>query len=701
MKRQITLIVIAILAFGVSAQSPQRMSYQCVVRNASGILLANQSVGLRISILQNTSTGTIVYQETYSPKPQTNANGLLSIEIGSGIPSTGTFSAINWSGGIYYLKTETDPSGGTNYTISGTSQLLSVPYSFYAEKAANGITPGTTPKAGDILYNTGTSWELLSKGTDGQVLKIETGLPKWKPVSEFAGAIPLAVFTVSQLTGSTAQGITADASGVVDDVDLTTALQVRWRWEDGGTFTAWTTTKTASNQYTTEGQKNITLEVKDSQGNVGTASKGINIDNTRFMPVVFTGAASNITTTSVTCGGNIITSGNSEITARGVCWSTSQDPTIANSKTTDGTGLGFFSSSITGLATGTTYYLRAYATNSIATSYGNQEVIQAAVNVVFPTVTTVDPTNITANAVTSGGEVTATGGGNVIARGVCWSANQNPTVSDSKTIDGTGTGPFQSQIAGLIPGTYYARAYATNSSGTGYGNMVSFTTEKTLPVLTTKSITSISAMGAVSGGIISAAGGGTISERGICWSDVPNPTITDKKTNSPATTASFGAAITQASPGTTYYLRSYATNEIGTGYGDQKTFTTLESAYYQSFETGLMPASWSGSFKVNNETAFDGGYSLKSLTATECDETLTITLASAGQISFYYSFNSGNSLSILIDDVEIQNFPNNGGGWQQGLVDVAAGSHKIKWHFFHDGYWERGICYIDQIIITK
>lgn len=700
MKKQITLLMIVILTLSVSAQSPQRMSYQCVVRNTAGTLMANQSVGLRITILQNTSTGSVVYQETYSPNPQTNANGLLSIEIGSGIPSIGTFSAINWSSGTYYLKTETDPSGGTNYTINGSSQLLSVPYSLYAEKAANGINLGTTPKSGDILYNSGTSWVLLSKGTDGQVLKLETGLPKWKPVSEFGSVIPLAVFTVSQLTGSTAQSITVDASGVVDDVDLTTALQVRWRWEDGGNFTAWATVKTASNQYTAEGQKNITLEVKDSQGNVGTTSKGINIDNARFMPVVFTSATSNITTTSVTCGGNIVTSGNSDITARGVCYSTSQDPTITNSKTTDGTGLGFFTSSLTGLTAGTTYYFRAYATNSVTTSYGNQEVIQTAVNVVFPTVTTAEPTNITANAVTSGGDVTATGGGAVSARGVCWSANQNPTVADSKTTDGTGTGAFQSQVAGLIPGTYFLRAYATNSAGTGYGNMVTFTTEKTLPLLTTKNITDISAMGAVSGGIISSAGGGTISERGICWSDAPSPTITNEKTTSPATSASYNAATAKASPGTLYYLRAYATNEIGTGYGDEKTFTTSSAAYYQSFETGMTPSGWQGQFYVTNESAFDGSYSFKSLEDVGCDATFNITLSNSGQVSFYYRFINGLTIDFSIDDAIIVTYPSNGSEWKQGLIAVSAGSHTFKWHFTPQ-WGENSKLYLDNIIITK
>lgn len=707
MKKLYSLLVIAAITCCVFAQSPEKMSYQCVIRNTNGTLVANQSVGLRISVLQGTSTGTIVFQETYNPKPQTNPNGLLSIEIGSGIASIGTFSSINWATGPYYLKTETDPAGGSNYTIAGTSLLLSVPYALYTAKAGNGLNLTSTPKSGDILYNNGADWILLSKGTDGQALKLEAGLPKWKPVSDYAVAVPSAAFTVSQLMASTSQTIQVDASGVIDDLDPVSALQVRWRWMDGGTFTTWSTTKTNSNIYTTEGVKNITLEVKDSQGNVGTTSRAITISNSMFMPLVFTSAAANITTTTATCGGNVVTTGGSDVSARGVCWSTSQNPTIANSKTTDGTGIGFFSSSITGLTAGTTYYVRAYATNTTATSYGNQVVVQAALNVVFPTVTTTATTNITANAVTSGGNVTATGGGDVTAKGVCWSANQNPTVADSKTNDGTGTGAFQSQITSLLPGTYYVRAYATNSAGTGYGNMVSFTTEKTLPVLTTKNITEISAMGAVSGGNITSAGGGTISERGICWSDSPNPTIANEKTAITSTASSFSAAIVKATPGTDYYIRAYATNEIGTGYGDQKTFTSSDASYYTSFETGMTPAGWAGPWTVTSEEAFDGGYSFKSLWGQDNDVTFTTTLSSAGLISFFYSY-TGYAIGIdfYIDDILIANFPSDGTGWRQGLAAVSSGVHIFKWHYI-DGIGNNysgpndGRCQIDQIIITK
>jgi hypothetical protein len=129
MKRLFTLSMVILLTFSLFAQSPQKMSYQCVIRNAGGDLVTDQTIRIRISILQGTSSGTVVYTETQTPT--TNANGLVSIEIGDGAG----FDAINWASGPYFLKTETDPTGGTNYTISGTSQMLSVPYALYSTKA--------------------------------------------------------------------------------------------------------------------------------------------------------------------------------------------------------------------------------------------------------------------------------------------------------------------------------------------------------------------------------------------------------------------------------------------------------------------------------------------------------------------------------------------------------------------------------------
>ncbi len=140
MKKLFTLLVALVFISAAFAQFPEKMSYQAVVRNSNNQLVTNQEVGMKISILQETYTGTVVYQEIYNPNPQTNANGLVSIEIGGGIPLIGIFSAINWVLGPYFLKTETDPTGGSNYTISGTSQLLSVPYALYAKTAENGFS---------------------------------------------------------------------------------------------------------------------------------------------------------------------------------------------------------------------------------------------------------------------------------------------------------------------------------------------------------------------------------------------------------------------------------------------------------------------------------------------------------------------------------------------------------------------------------
>jgi len=156
MKRLFTFLVVVSMVVNLFAQVADKMSYQAIIRNSSNQLVTNQTIGMKISILQGTSTGTVVYQETYNPDPETNANGLVTIEIGGGIPVAGAFSDVDWSAGPYFLMAETDPTGGTNYTITGTSQILSVPYALYAKTAENGFS-------GD--YNDLTNQPTLFEGT--------------------------------------------------------------------------------------------------------------------------------------------------------------------------------------------------------------------------------------------------------------------------------------------------------------------------------------------------------------------------------------------------------------------------------------------------------------------------------------------------------------------------------------------------------
>lgn len=143
MKNFILTFVSAFYLFSALAQSPQKISYQAVIRNSSNQLVINGPVGMRISILQGSASGSNVYIETQSLN--TNANGLVSLEIGGGIVVSGNFGTIDWSAGPYFIKTDTDPLGGTNYTITGTTQFLSVPYALYAERSG---TPGTPGPAG-------------------------------------------------------------------------------------------------------------------------------------------------------------------------------------------------------------------------------------------------------------------------------------------------------------------------------------------------------------------------------------------------------------------------------------------------------------------------------------------------------------------------------------------------------------------------
>ena len=159
MKPISALLAAIIISLGVLAQPPQKFSYQAVVRNASGKLVQGASIGIRISILKGSASGNSVYTETQSAT--TNINGLLTVEIGNGTTSD-TLATINWASGPYFLKTEIDPDGATNYSITGVTQILSVPYSLYALKAGNGFSGN---------YN-----DLSNKPTtDGSETKIQAG----------------------------------------------------------------------------------------------------------------------------------------------------------------------------------------------------------------------------------------------------------------------------------------------------------------------------------------------------------------------------------------------------------------------------------------------------------------------------------------------------------------------------------------------
>ncbi|MCD7973587.1 MAG: pectinesterase family protein [Candidatus Azobacteroides sp.] len=196
-------------------------------------------------------------------------------------------------------------------------------------------------------------------------------------------------------------------------------------------------------------------------------------------------AASYISTTTALAGGTVLNDGGAAITARGMVWSTTQNPTIDDAKSIDGAGAGIFESTLSGLSAGTVYYARAYATNTAGTAYGDQISFTTLASLVVPTVSTTGSSNVLNTSMTVSGNVTAWGGTDVTERGVVWGVNSNPTIDDNKEVAGSGLGTFQAAISGLTPETtYYVRAYATNSTGTAYGTELAVTTLATQPDVT-------------------------------------------------------------------------------------------------------------------------------------------------------------------------------------------------------------------------
>ncbi len=332
-----------------------------------------------------------------------------------------------------------------------------------------------------------------------------------------------------------------------------------------------------------------------------------------LIPTLTTTNVSSITQTSAASGGTIIATGSGSITAKGLCWSTNPTPTINSPKTSVGSGLGAFTSNLTGLMANTLYYLRAYATtNTGDTFYGNEITFTTLPSFVF-SVSTAYPTNITTSSATlSGTTSVSSGSGSITSKGICWGTSPNPSVSDYKTNAGIGTGSFTSNLTGLEQGTfYYARAYATSSTGqTVYGNEVSFSTA--LPfsvVVSTTTATSITGTTASSGGTISTSGYGTITAKGVCWSTFQNPTISNIRTSNGTGTGSFTSSLTGLTENTTYFIRAYATTNGGTTfYGPQVSFTSVKCL---SLTTSTVT-------NVGTTSAVSGG----SITST-CGQTIT------------------------------------------------------------------------------
>ena len=666
--------MIHVIGFG---QAPDLISYQAIIRNSNNELVSNVSVGMRISILRGSAADVLLYQEEHSEK--TNLNGLVYLNIGSGAPLFGTISGLDWSKGPFYIKSETDPTGGKNYTLVVVSRLLSVPFSIYA-KSAEKVTGPLTEL--DPLFNASISkgitavdtayWnKKLSSFTEKDPLfntSISKGITAvdtayWnKKLSSFTESDPFFNASIAKgitaadtalwnseydplFIASIAKGITAvdtaywnkKLSSFTESDPLfnasiakgiTAADTALWNSESDPLFNASiskgiTAVDTASwNQKVGLPQTgntagdilywNGTAWVKIQQGLPGQglflSQTGVPMWSGPAFATLTTNVTTSVTNITAISGGNISSDGGTPVTARGICWSTSPNPTVANDTTRNGVGTGSFISNMTGLLGSTTYYVRAYAVNITGVAYGNQITFTTPVPTP-PSLTTIALSSITSVSVASGGSVVNNGGAPITARGVVWDTLQNPVVTKNRSINGSINNIFLDTIRGLAGSrVYYVRSYATNSAGTAYGNEVSFTTlTPVVPTVTINPIDSIKNISARSGGAITSDGGAAILSKGVVWSTFPNPTISNSRTNDGSGVGPFISQLTGLLGDSVYYVRAYATNATGTGYSTQLNFTAITAVLATVTTTPITSITSSSAISGGNVTASGGG----------------------------------------------------------------------------------------------
>ena len=593
--KSVHLLIIALahllINSSIFAQAPQKMSYQAIIRNSNDSLLISTPVGMRISLVQSSPTGTVVYSETQTAT--TNTNGLVSLQIGMGTAVSGTFASIDWAAGPYYVKTETDLSGGTNYTITSSNELLSVPYALFS---ANG-TPGpagpqgpiglTGPagtngnslpngnNTGDLLSWNGTHWVAISNSaaaTNSNIPKVQTG---------YLGMSNMYCINNTIISD---EGFSITARGVCWSLSPNPSLADNFSIDGQG-----------MGSYNTFfhnlllGQTYYFRAYATNSVGTGYGLTYVVNANVTTAGIITTTAVTNISNNNAISGGSVNSAQtifSLNYSSRGIVWGTSPNPTQTSNTgiLTNGTGYGSYTSILSGLTPNTTYYVRAWVEYGGYYLYGTQETFTTGY------ITTTEASAITTSSAISGGTFTNPPGNPILAKGVVWSTSQNPTVSlATKTMDGTSNGDFNSSITGLSLGsTYFVRAYVTNSLGTSYGNTITVR-PASLPSVTTTALTNITLNSAVCGGGSITNGGSGILEKGVVWSTNPNPTTAlITKTSNGTLNSSFSSSITNLMYNTTYYVRAYVRTQIGTTYGEELVFTTLNLQVGFSHQGGII-----------------------------------------------------------------------------------------------------------------
>jgi len=602
MKKLLSSILLSVIAIVVYSQAPASFRYQALIQDAAGNIKVNTSVTVLFDILQGGASGAVVYSETHSVT--TTSTGLVNVDLGLGSATLGTFAAIDWSTGIYYLRIT------VNGTVMGTTQLLSVPYALYSSEAGN-VFSG--------------NYEDLTNQPD-----LTVGAMKKLTVTGETTDMEEALFEVKNKSGQTVFAVFNEGVRMyVGDGDAKGA-------KGGFAIGGFDDSKASSQDYFVVNPDSIRMYVEEgsAKGAKGGFAIGgfnsakalpqnlliVNSDSIRAFIDTSSGKGAK---GGFAIGGFGQAKGTEEEYLRVTRDSTRVYINSSSSKASKGGfAIGGF-----GNAKGTesdylfmnqdstNFYVRSQAGNPISTFNilsVNENLLQktlmsadadtilmtSVLNVqndmsiigdigytgtvapiTEPELSTSQVINVTQTSGLAGGVISSNGGGAIIVSGVCWSSTELPTVDlGNFTTDGSTSGSFTSSITGLTAATtYFVRAYATNSIGTGYGEEVILITNSISPVIASISTAtpgSITATSAVSGGFISDNGGAQITVGGVCWSTSPGPVVTDNHTSEPYPQVDFISSMTGLTENTTYYVRAYATNAAGTAYGEEVSFTT-------------------------------------------------------------------------------------------------------------------------------
>ena len=622
------MMILLVCAASLFAQAPEKFSYQAVVRNASNALVTNAQVGVRVSILQGSASGNAVYVEIQTAT--TNANGLITLQIGGGTVQQGIFADIDWANAPYFLKTETDPSGCSDYSVTSTQQLLSVPYALYAKEAANSFS-------GD--YNDLTNKPDLFSGDYNDLAN--------PPI------IPTVPTNVSAFTN--------DAGYITMDSVPTIPTNVSAFTNDAGYLTGYTETDPQFNAWdkdyndlintpaiptvptdvsvfnndagyiTMDSVPTIPTNVSAFTNDVGYLTGYTETDpqfnawdkdyndliNTPVIPTVptdisvFNNDAGYITMESVPANVGAFTNDAGYITMDSV----PAIPTNVSAFTNDAGYLTGYTETdpqfnawdkdyndlinlpqipqvpenVSAFNNDVPYLTEAEYQQDMNTLNNTLDNLENTIDSLRnrideleghhtpPTVMTTGVADVAHTTATLNGSVVYIGGAPVAARGFCYDTMMHPTVESTTVSCGSGSGSFSTNLLNLRSSTtYYVRAFATNIWGTNYGEEKTFTTlvEHT-PTVEILPASDISYTSFVCSGDVTDSGTYTVTARGFCWSTEPDPVMTGDHLHVGNGAGVFSATLTDMQPETTFYVRAYAVNAVGVTYSTPISVTTL------------------------------------------------------------------------------------------------------------------------------